>query len=221
MDAPTNKVKTSRPRVKAGRPTAEEARLREQRLLETALDLFLERGFDGTTVEDIATAASMSKRTVYSRHEDKSALFRAAVMQAIERYTVPPETLAGIDRSDLEAALKEVGRIRICNMATPSSVQLQRILTAQSFRFPGLFDAAFIQGVLPTIDFLVDLFEQHSREGEISLEDPDYAARAFLSLVAGGPTRLMVSGHTLDNAKMERGIDLSVRLFLNGIRSRQ
>ena len=51
----------------AGRPTREQAELRHQELLDRALELFLENGFELTTIESIAASVGMTKRTVYAR----------------------------------------------------------------------------------------------------------------------------------------------------------
>ncbi|MGH3248411.1 MAG: TetR family transcriptional regulator, partial [Trebonia sp.] len=75
----------------AGRPTREQAEARHQELLDAALDLFLEHGFELTTIEMVATRVSMTRRTVYARYAEKSALFRTAVQRAIERQIVPPD----------------------------------------------------------------------------------------------------------------------------------
>src|SRR5690625_5216802 len=61
LSGETERTKPRNPRPRMGRPTREEAKRRQENLLEVALDMFLERGFDETTVEDIATAARMSK----------------------------------------------------------------------------------------------------------------------------------------------------------------
>ncbi|MBU6268334.1 MAG: TetR/AcrR family transcriptional regulator, partial [Sphingomonadales bacterium] len=65
-----------------GRPTREQAIERDRELLDTALDLFLENGFEGTSIEAITAAVGMAKRTIYSRYEDKRGLFRAALQRA-------------------------------------------------------------------------------------------------------------------------------------------
>jgi AcrR family transcriptional regulator len=80
------------------------------------LGIFLERGFEQTTMEEIATSVGMSKRTVYARFDDKSALFNAAVMQAIERYTVPLETLRAAEALAVRLFLNGVRRRRSCHL---------------------------------------------------------------------------------------------------------
>lgn len=203
-----------------GRPTRAQQAQRHEELLNVALDIFLERGFDQSTVEDIATAVGMSKRTVYARYEDKAALFKAAVRRAIERYTIPRAEIEAIAKGDLEQSLTRIAHVRISNLATPIATKLQRILIAQTYRFPELFTAAFEEGAGPTVDFLTDLFAHHIAIGEISTPDPRRAAIAFLSLVVGGPARMIVSGHMLDAVEIENRIRFAVELFLNGVRIR-
>lgn len=220
IDPENSSQAAPRSRPSTGRPTREQALLRREALLECALDSFLEYGFEQATMEQIATAIGMSKRTVYSYYGDKEALFRAAVERAIERYTVPRSALDAVDRGDLEQTLRAVGRLRVANVASHVSTTLQRILAAQSHRFPDLFNAAFARGAGPTIDFLRDLFARHQARGEISVADPDRAAIAFLSLVVSGPARLIVAGSPLSEDEIEARISFGVELFLNGIRTR-
>jgi AcrR family transcriptional regulator len=182
--------------------------------------MFLDRGFEQTTLDAIAEAIGMTKRTIYARYEDKAALFKAAVMRAVERFTVPLETLEAADTGDLETTLLTVARIRVARIMTPNGTRLQRILSAQAYRFPELFNAAFEQGTGPAIRFLSDLFARHSASGEIDVTEPERAAPAFLSLVVGGPTRIIVSGNVLKPEELEARIRFAVRLFLNGVRRR-
>src|SRR5882724_7210326 len=208
-------LKVARPGV--GRPTRAQQEQRHEELLNIALDIFLERGFEQTTMEEIATHVGMSKRTVYARYEDKGALFKATVRRAIERYTVPRDALEAVATDDLEATLAAIARLRIANVATPVATKLQRILSAQSYRFPELFNAAFEQGAGHTISFLTDLFVRYSTRGKIEVTEPERAATAFLSLVVGGPARIIVSGNKLNAAETERHIRFAVGLFLKGV----
>ena len=210
-----SKLTVVRPGV--GRPTRAQQEQRHEELLNVALDIFLERGFEQTTMEEIAIRVGMSKRTVYARYEDKGALFKAAVRRATERYTVTREALEAVATDDLEETLAAIARLRIANVATPIGTKLQRILNAQSFRFPELFNATFEESVGPTISFMTDLFARHSARGEINVTEPHRAATAFLSLVVGGPTRIIVSGNKLDSKEIERHIRFAVGLFLRGV----
>jgi AcrR family transcriptional regulator len=204
--------------VRAGRPTREQQVQRHEELLSVALDIFLERGFEQTTMEEIATCVGMSKRTVYAYYEDKPALFKAAVRRAIALYTMPRGAIEAVLTDDLEESLVAIGRQRVTNMATPVATKLQRILGTQSFRFPELFNESFEKGAGPAIDVLCALFARHGKE--IDVGEPAAAAAAYLSLVVGGPTRIIVSGNVLGEAEIERRIRFAVGLFLNGVRRR-
>ena len=168
-------------------------------------------------MEDIATAAQMSKRTVYARYSDKAELFRAAVQFAIERYTLPIEAIREIATGDLDSTLVAIARLRIANVATPVGTKLQRILSIQSYRFPDLLDTAFERGTGPTIQFLAELFEEHRQSGKLDIDEPRRAAVAFLSLALGPPTRALVAGNALSKDDLERHIRFAVDLFLNGV----
>jgi TetR/AcrR family transcriptional regulator, mexJK operon transcriptional repressor len=220
MQAPSKKIGFTRrragARTGAGRPTREQAELRHEELLDYALQLFLDKGYEQTTIDGIALAVGMTKRTLYARYEDKSALFKAAVQRAIDLYSVPIETLRAAESDDLESTLINIARIRVANVMTTTGIRLQRILNAESYRFPDIFNRAFEQGAKPTIDFLADVLRRHNAAKKTSVTSPERAASAFMSMVVGGPTRLIVSGKSIDKTELEERIRFSVRLFLNG-----
>lgn len=162
----------------------------------------------------------MSKRTVYAYYEDKADLFKAAVRRAIDRYVVPLETLKTAESDDLEATLAAVARIRIDNVTRPEVLKLQRILSAQAFRFPELLDIAFEVGTGPTISFLSKVFSRFNGREEIRVDDPERTAVAFLSLVVSGPARAFISGGGFSEEAVESHVSFTVHLFLNGIRPR-
>ena len=210
----------ARTRPGAGRPTREQAERRHEELLDRALELFLERGFEVATIDAIAADVGMTKRTVYGLYPDKKALFKATVQRAIERWMIPLETLRAAETDDLEETLRAVARIRIRNAISPAGLRLTRILNAEAYRFPDLYKVAYEQGMRPTIEYLVDLLRRHSKEGAIKLTKPDLAAAAFLSMVVGGPTRVFVWGGSLSEEEIEERIRYCVRLFLDGSRRR-
>jgi len=217
-----NLDETTLPRTRpgAGRPTREQAELRRQELLDRALELFLEHGYEQTTLDMIAAAVGMTKRTVYARYEDKAALFRAAVQRAIDRWIVPVEAMRAVETGDLEATLTAIAKIRMANAMSPAGVRLQRIINAESYRFPEIFTVAYEQGSRPTVAYIADLLRRRAGAGEVSVEDPEIAAATFLSMVVGGPARVIWLGGSVDQAALERRIGVTVRLFLNGVRPR-
>jgi len=212
------RIATSRPG--AGRPTREQAQQRMAELLDAALDMFLDRGFELTTIEAIAQSLGMTKRTVYARYADKAALFRAAVRQAIEQWVIGEDCLLDLGSRELPDALTEIARIRVKHLVSPQGIRLQRILAAESYRFPELASLTNDQGSQPLIDFLAGLLSRHAAEGSIRLDRPALAATVFFSMVVGGQVRIAVHGMAPDMKVVEDRIAFSVDLFLTGLHYR-
>jgi AcrR family transcriptional regulator len=212
--------RTTRRRAAAGRPTRERARQRHDELLDSALDLFLDLGFEQATIEAIAASVGMTKRTVYARYADKVALFKATVQRAIERLIVPAATLQAFDTGDFEDALAAVARLRVAQVMTPAGLKLQRIINSESYRFPEIFTMAYEQSTRPVIEFLASLLRRQITAGNLALTDPERAAHVFLSMVVSGPVRIIVSGNRLTRTEIEDRLQFAIRLFLNGARAR-
>jgi AcrR family transcriptional regulator len=211
---------TSATRRGAGRPTRERAEARHEELLDAALDLFLEHGFELTTIEMVAARVSMTRRTVYARYTDKAALFRAAVRRAIERQIVPEDVLASFDQGDVAETLESVARLRIGQVMTPNGLRLQRIINTESYRFPEIFTANLEQSAKPVMDFVAGVLDRAAADGQISLTDSGLAASAFMSMVVGGQVRAIVSGRLPTQAELDRKVNFTIRLLLDGLRPR-
>ncbi len=211
---------TSSPHHRAGRPTREQAEARHGELLDTALELFLENGFQMTTIEMIATRVGMTKRTVYARYPDKAALFLTAVQRAIERRIVPQEVLENLDRGDPAETLEAIARLRINEVMTPEGLRLQHIINIESHRFPGIFNANYQQSAKPLIEFVAGLLNRAVTAGAIAPTNTDLAARAFMSMVVGGQVRSIVSGRTPTPDEVDQQVHFTVHLLLDGLRPR-
>ena len=77
-------------------PTKRERRkeARPSELLAAALDLFVEKGFAATRLEDVASRAGVSKGTLYLYYENKEALFKAVIQEGIIPVIVENEAIA-------------------------------------------------------------------------------------------------------------------------------
>jgi AcrR family transcriptional regulator len=195
-----------------GRPT-----LSNEQLLDTALDLFLENGFERTSIEAITAAAGMAKRTVYARYRDKTTLFKAALTRAIEEWIVPVAQLHAVECDDLEESLLNIGQILVANVLTPGGQRLLRLTNAVSGRMPEIGALTVQQGTEPTLAYLADLFRRRLGRGGMEMPDAGDAAEAFLDLVVGGPANAAARGVVLDAAAVDRHTRYCVGLFLHGI----
>ncbi|MGY3447819.1 TetR/AcrR family transcriptional regulator [Bradyrhizobium sp. USDA 4353] len=123
-------------RGRVGRPPKALAGNIEERILDAAREVFLERGFEGTSIDEIAERAPASKPTIYARYAGKPALFAAVVVRSIgelmnlgSSYTPPAgtaqERLAGLAMAIVDRALKQ-------------SIGLLRVTIGEAYRFPDL-----------------------------------------------------------------------------------
>jgi AcrR family transcriptional regulator len=103
------------------------------------------------------------------------------------------------------------------NAVSQAGLSLQRIINVESYRFPEILRQAYDQGSRPTIEFLISLFRQHTEAGTVSVEKPEIAAPAFLSMVVGTPLRSISFGGPINEHALEEQITYCVKLFLKGI----
>ena len=209
MLAETDQAETAGARRRPGRPSLSNAQL-----LAHALDLFLEQGFERTSIEAICQAAGMAKRTVYARYGDKEALFKAALQSAIEDWIVPIGTLRAAESGDLEASLLAIARILVANLMSPAGLRLRRLTKAESGRMPEIGAYNVRAGTQPTIAFLADLFVR--RAGQPQATAP-LAGQAFLNMVVGGPALTAAWGVAVDPAEVDAHTRYAVHLFLHGL----
>lgn len=199
-----------------GRPS-----LSNEELLDKALDLFLEQGFERTSIDAITAAAGMAKRTVYLRYGDKKSLFQAALRRAIEDSQVPIEDLRTLESEDIEKTLLDVGRTLVANVTSPASLRLHRIQNAESGRMPEIGAAIYRQGTERLIGYVADLLRRRIGPDTVAMSEWNEAAIAFMYLVVCGPPTMTVYGVPLDKDWIETHTRYCVRLFLHGLLPRR
>jgi AcrR family transcriptional regulator len=123
--------------VRRGRPRRESAGEVEERILDAAAKVFLERGFEGASIEDIAEAARAGKPTIYARFPGKEHLFAAVIMRKVRENT----SLAGLVAaagSTTEERLKALATALLQRALASDTVGLMRSACAEAGRFPDL-----------------------------------------------------------------------------------
>lgn len=198
-----------------GRPT-----LSNEELLDRALTLFLEQGFEGASMDAITAAAGVAKRTVYQRYGDKESLFKAALERAIEEWIVPVERLHALECEDLERTLRDIARVLIRNIMTPAGLRLLKITNAEAGRRPDISVFTYEHGTRQTILYLADLFRRRIGPAAGPIDDWEEAAIAFLNSVVSGPPTKTAWGLSFDDESVERHIVFTVRLFIFGLMPR-
>lgn len=204
--------------VRPGRPTKRQIEERNKLLLEKALDLFAEKGFDSTTIQEITEAVGMAKRTVTSHYGNKVALFKAALKRAIDEWVVPEKRLRAAVSDAPEATLFATGRILADSYLEPANLRLARITNSASHSMPEISIYMYEQFTKPLASRLADIFRNNIAAGE-DFPDAEQYALTFLTLM-GTPARLIAWGVDLSKAEIDVYIEHSVRVFLYGLMDR-
>jgi TetR/AcrR family transcriptional regulator, mexJK operon transcriptional repressor len=202
-----------------GRPTRAEATQLHQQLREAAVSVFLEHGYDGTTMEAIAAAAGITKRTLYARYPDKRAVFLDVIPWAFSR-SVERDVSPNVNDDDLPGALIAIGRGALKRALDPDTLRLHRIVMNESGRFPEFAVSAETLGWSRRQRQVMELLRRHEAAGAIRVDDIELAAEHFLAMVEVLPARLADFGVFRSRKQQERHLKHAVNVFLHGILSR-
>jgi TetR/AcrR family transcriptional regulator, mexJK operon transcriptional repressor len=158
-------------------------------ILDAATELFLTREYAGTSMEDIASAAAVSKQTVYKHFSDKETLFREVALGSVERAggAFQAEVAATAEANDVPAALQELARSYIDVVMNPVLLRRRQLVLREAGRFPDLARKYHETGPRRTIDALSTAFARLAERGELAIDDPLAAGTQFAFLVIGEP----------------------------------
>jgi TetR/AcrR family transcriptional regulator, mexJK operon transcriptional repressor len=193
-------------------------------ILEAATTVFLDNGYSGTSMDEIAALARVSKQTVYKHFADKERLFVEIVIDTVNEISDPvyDEVLNLADTGDIEADLCDLARRLLKGVMQPRLLQLRRLVIGEASRFPALGHTFYERGPGRTIAALANTFERLAARGVLRLEDPELAAVHFNWLIMSAPLNramLLGSDEPLAPANLKRHADSAVRVFLAAYRN--
>ena len=179
---------------RVSQPRADDPRVVRSRaaVLDAARTLFLRHGYAGTTMDDIAAAAGLTKRTLYNNYGDKEALFIEIVTHVLayaEQFVrgLNEEFDVGITKTNLREKLHDLGGRLALGIVRPEVIALRRLLIGEARVFPTLGADYFDRAPGQVIDALAAGFASLARRRLLRVSDPHRAAAQFAYLVAGEP----------------------------------
>lgn len=202
-------------------PVHDEGRSSRKRraILQAATKAFLKQGYRGTSMDEIAALAGVSKQTVYKHFADKKRLFSEIVLGTVTEASDPVhnEVLKLTDSGDVEADLRDLARRQVATVMQPHLLQLRRLVIAEVGRFPELGRTFYEQGPERTIAALAEAFERLAERGVLQVDDPLLAAAHFNWLVMSAPMNsamLLGQDEAPAPAELDRYVNSAVRVFL-------
>ncbi|MCE8007519.1 TetR/AcrR family transcriptional regulator [Aestuariivita sp.] len=147
---------------------------RRSRIIETAMQLFLEKGFSGTSMSAIAKACGITKATLYHHFTGKDDLFIACVTYGYGSALDALQEIA--DRTDLSDADK----IRACLRVSYDTIvscpvgRMSPLIAEVSRTFPNVARSFHDDYIVPQQDFLWRIIEQGQSSGTFKQVDPKH-----------------------------------------------
>ncbi|MFG1428822.1 TetR/AcrR family transcriptional regulator [Roseixanthobacter glucoisosaccharinicivorans] len=177
-------------------------------IIRTAGKLFLDRGFAGTSMGDIAAAGAGAKGTIYGYFRSKEELFMAFMTQEIQaRASMTFDPLQEAD--GVRKTLTDLGRRYIRLITDPTASALLRVVIHEALHFPEIGRMFNDAGPKAAKHRLADYFKICIEQGKLKIDDVPMAVEQFLFLCQARIMQDFLFG--LRGAPADREINKSVK----------
>lgn len=203
------------------RPRSRRARRKESRpgeILQAAQELFVERGFAATRLEDVASRAGVSKGTPYLYFRSKEELFKAVVRSGILPAIEKAEALAGQFAGSSRELLRAVVALIWSNIGNTLLSGIPKLVIAESGNFPELAQFYYREVIQRGLAVVTGILKRGIQRGDLRKLDVEPTARAMM-----GPVLLMVLWrHSFQRFEseplaIERYLDSYLALLMDGL----
>ncbi len=160
-------------------------------ILAAAVKLFVARGYDATSMDAVASAAGVSKLTVYNHFSDKENLFLAAVNEVGQAY-LPHDVFAVQPGAGIRERLTDIGRAFVKLIESPESEAAHRMMLADPRLSARLGPAFYEAGPRRVLDEMCEFLRAAVAAGELDIPDPARAAEHFFAMLKSTALNRMV-----------------------------
>lgn len=188
---------------------------RRDRLVRLAAPLFLKKGYDNVSIDDVIGVAGGSKATIYAWFGGKQGLFEAVVRQKCEDVTLAIDIDTG---GTLEEQLTKIGQSFVAMVLTPPILEFHRLMVSIGRTFPEAGRLFFQTGPISAYSIVAAWIERHQKEGHLIDEDPYRMAVLFLDMLIGEHQLgwLTSMPRAAQKARIDETVRVAVRVFLGG-----
>jgi AcrR family transcriptional regulator len=185
-------------------------------ILATARQLFLEHGYDMSSMDQIARQSGVSKATLYVYFQSKEVLLLALVEDELRATDPGPMWEPAPEPLDVVATLRSIAEKFTALFLTDRGFALHRLITAQATRFPEIGHAFYEAGPKKVHAEVGGFLETANAAGLLSVPDVDLAVVQFLSLVRGDlPLNWALSLDPPSREKVDAQIEGGIRVFMS------
>jgi AcrR family transcriptional regulator len=164
----------------ASLPAGEDDSAKRRQILDGASKIFMDLGFDGASMGEIARAAGVSKGTLYVYFADKNRLFEAIVERTA---TEQGKVLFNLDPArDVPTTLRDFGRTHVEMICRPEEGSAIRTVMAIAERMPDVGRRFYERVIDNRINGLAYYLDAHVKTGDLVIEDCKLAAAQFIQV---------------------------------------
>ncbi len=150
-----------------------------ERFIDSALAVFLESGYGGTTIDAIVDRAGGSKATIYKHFKNKEELFAVVIDKLVQHH--PVEDLNPDEPP--EDALLSYAEDRLKVVFAPEHNALRRLVIGEGGRFANIAQVYYTHGPGRSRKQLEEYFQEQQKRGTLSIDNPLTAADIFQALL--------------------------------------
>jgi AcrR family transcriptional regulator len=153
---------------------------KRRQILDGARKVFMDLGFDGASMGEIARAAGVSKGTLYVYFADKCGLFETIVEE--EKIEQSKSAFNFDPDRNVDTTLPEFGRAYISMLCRPGGGSAIRTVMAIAERMPEVGSRFYTNVIAMTVDRFAAYLEARARLGELVIDDYQLAAWQFMQM---------------------------------------
>jgi AcrR family transcriptional regulator len=157
---------------KRGRPRTMEPEARRQAILDAALLVFAEHGFEAARLDDVAARAGVAKGTLYLYFQSKDALFEGLVRTAVAPIIARMSELAAAPDIPPMLAIKAFFALFEAEVLGTKRKLLLRLIISEGPRFPAIAEVYYREVVSRGLALMRKLAERAARQGEFATDAP-------------------------------------------------
>jgi AcrR family transcriptional regulator len=160
---------------------------RPKEILEAALELFVEKGFAGTRLDDVAERAGLSKAAIYLYFDDKLALFQGVIRQAVISNFGTVESMLAAHRGPVAALIPPILQFMASRIEETPLASIAKLVIAESRAFPEIGRFYLKEVIGRGIPLFEGLIRRGIAQGEFRKVDPVLTVRSLVGamLLAG------------------------------------
>jgi TetR/AcrR family transcriptional repressor of mexJK operon len=198
-----------------GNGRAETLEQRRERIARLAWPLFLKKGYDNVSIDEIIDVVGGSKATIYAWFGGKEGLFEAVVKQKCGDVVL---AIHADPAGSIEQQLVEIGHSFLDIVLSPPILEFHRLMVSIGRTFPETGRLFFKTGPVNAYSAVAEWIARQQKESRFIDEDPYRLAVLFLDMLIGEHQLGWLTGmpQAARRDRIDETVRLAAKVFLRG-----